>query len=148
MNLSTHVIYTDLSKAFDSISHPKLISVLNSYRINSIVVNWLENFLAGRSQQVVINSIVSDPLSVHSGVVQGSIIGPLMFLIYINDITSQVEHLQGNGGIALFADDTKFFSTDPSVLQEALVEMQEWFSSRQLTIADQKCFHLQIANLI
>ena len=143
-NFSTHVIYTDLSKAFDSISHPKLISVLRSYRINPSIINWLENFLMGRSQQVVINSILSSPLSVHSGVVQGSIIGPLLFLIYINDITSQVERLHGNGGIALFADDTKFFSTNPEVLRDSLVDMQEWFSNRQLTIANQKCFHLEI----
>ena len=144
-NCATHVIYTDLAKAFDSISHPKLLSVLESYGLSPQVIRWIDSFLQDRTQKVVIKSSYSNLLPVDSGVVQGSILGPLMFLIYINEIDSQVTQLERNGGIALFADDTKVYSTDPIQLQNSLDQMQEWFSSRQLVVAPHKCFHLQIS---
>ena len=140
----THVIYTDISKAFDSVSHTKLLLVLKSYGINSSVVSWLGNFLSERSQQVVINDKLSSPLSVFSGVPQGSIIGPLMFLIYINDIAELGSSLGENGGISLFADDTKIYSPDQNNLQSTLDQVSTWLSSRQLQLALHKCFSLTI----
>ena len=138
----THIIYTDISKAFDSVSHSKLLLVLKSYGINSSVISWIKNFLSERSQQVVINSEVSSPLAVFSGVPQGSIIGPLMFLIYINDIAEFSSSLGENGGVSLFADDTKIFSPDPNKLQTVLDQMNSWLSSRQLDLAPHKCYSL------
>ena len=67
-----------------------------------------------------------------------------MFLIYINDITSQVSNIQDAGGIAPFADDTKVYSTRGDILQSSLNIMEEWFDKRQLVVAPHKCFHLQI----
>ena len=82
--------------------------------------------------------------NVHSGVPQGSIIGPLLFLIYINDITDCATSLGGEGGISLFADDTKLYSTNPIKLQHSLTQMDDWLLNRQLKLAPDKCLLLSI----
>lgn len=143
-NKPTHVIYTDISKAFDSVSHTKLLLVLDSYGLHPTVINWIGNFLSDRNQQVIINDQLSSPLTVFSGVPQGSIIGPLLFLIYINDIAEFGNSLGENGGISLFADDTKVYSHDPQKLQPALDRVTTWLKSRQLQLAPHKCFSLTI----
>ena len=144
-NNSTHVLYTDISKAFDSVVHRKLISILKSYGINPELVCWLANFLNDREQMVVINDTFSSPCKISSGIPQGSIIGPLLFLIYLNDIDVCTAPLGDSGGLSLFADDAKFYSTDPIRLQNSLDLLEGWLKNRQLKLATNKCFVLNVS---
>ena len=84
------------------------------------------------------------PQAVTSGVPQGSVIGPLLFNVYINDLTSKCLFTINRSDIYLYADDTKLFSSDPSELQTNLNIVECFTSSRQLTLAPSKCQHLAI----
>ena len=141
---TTDIIYTDIRKAFDSVSHPKLINTLQQYKLHPLVIDWIKNFLAGRTQQVALNSSLSSPVDVLSGVPQGSIIGPLLFIIYFNDVQESAAALDDTGNIMLFADDAKVFSTVPASLQQCLNSLESWLQSRQLNLASEKCFLLKI----
>ena len=143
-NQTMDIIYTDIRKAFDSVSHAKLIRTLYQYKLHPFVINWLRNFLYNRTQQVVLNSTLSSSIHAFSGVPQGSIIGPLMFIIYFNDITQSTAALGDSGDIMLFADDAKIFSTVPHYLKESLSSLDLWLKSRQLQLASEKCFLLKI----
>ena len=142
-NTIEYVTYTDISKAFDTVSHHKLIVVLRSFGINTFVTDWIENFLTNRTQVVRINKSVSHPLPILSGVPQGSVLGPLLFILFINDII-QIIQLQHNTNFALFADDTKIFSTNPSKLQSCLNSFSDTITTLSLNLAAQKCFLLPI----
>ena len=139
----TSVLYTDFKKAFDSVNHRFLIHVLHSSGLNSQVVNWLKNFLTDRQQIVCINNSMSTPLTVLSGVPQGSVIGPFLFLLFINGITDP-SLLSPSVSIRLFADDSKLFSTDPHDLQIAINKTNSWLSQRQLLLAPHKCVVLKL----
>ena len=142
--ISTQVVYTDIQKAFDSVSHSKLMLILKSYGINIFVLNWIKNFLSNRSQQVIVGSQLSSPCKIASGVPQGSIIGPLLFLIFINPINSCSTPLGSSGSLTLFADDAKVYGTDPNKLQSSLDELSIWLKNHQLTLATHKCAVLHI----
>ena len=135
----SNVVYTDITKAFDSVSHSKLLKVLEDFKITSSVIDWIRNFLKNRNQRVVVNSTVSSSRKVFSGVPQGSVIGPLLFVIYINDITKCTSSLEGVGNVALFADDMKVYSTKTENLQVSLNHICTWLRERQLTLAPHKC---------
>ena len=137
------VTYTDISKAFDSVSHSKLIKVLQSFGISSALTDWIRNFLTDRTQTVRINDSFSSPLPILSGVPQGSVLGPLLFVLFINDIVQLVE-LQCNANFALFADDAKIFTTDTDDLQSSLLCFDEVLTNFQLKLAPHKCFVLPI----
>ena len=138
------VLYTDISKAFDSVCHVLLIKTLHQYGINYSVVCWLENFLKDRYQQVCIGNCVSQPLQVFSGVPQGSVIGPLLFLMFINGITSSVLSPNSLVNISMFADDTKIFSTNCECMQGSINHMNGWVQDHKLKLAIHKCFILNI----
>ena len=145
-NLETNIIYTDVSKAFDTVSHQKLITTLKAFKIDPFVVEWIENFLTGRTQQVVINECLSAPAEIYSGVPQGSVLGPCIFNIFYNDIVEDcVGPIQDTGNISLFADDMKLFSTETPNLQSSLNLVNEWTISRQLNLAPAKCVSLKIS---
>ena len=97
----TCLVFLDVSKAFDKVWHKGLLFKLRQLGIAGTLYDWIEHYLTGRSQKVVINGISSSLRNLQTGVPQGSILGPLLFLIYINDI---INDLQCN--VNLFADDT------------------------------------------
>ena len=106
-NEFTKVVYTDIQKAFDSVSHKRLLKILNQYGLHESLIDWFDNFLNNRSQRVFINNKLSDSLKIYSRVPQGGVVGPLLFLIYTNDICSNIDI---KSELSLFADDAKIFS--------------------------------------
>ena len=108
----------DFSMAFDKVAHSRLLYKLNYYGVRGNLLTWLSSFLHGRSQQVVVDGAKSPACKVTSGVPQGSVLGPTLFLIYINDIVLNVK-----SEIRLFADDILLYRTiknpnDHEILQE------------------------------
>ena len=99
------VIYFDFQKAFDKVPHQRLILKLKSHGMGNSIINWIEQWLTDRRQRVVVDGEVSNWKSVLSGVPQGSVLGPILFLVYINDLEEGVI-----GKILKFADDTKLLS--------------------------------------
>ena len=98
-----HPVYMDFEKAFDKVPHRRLISKLHSYGVNSNIISWITDFLGKRRFRVVVNGIYSSWHYVVSGIPQGSILGPLLFIIYINDLPEYCSDLY------IYADDTKLF---------------------------------------
>ena len=95
------IILLDFSKAFDKVSHSKLIWKLHQCGIHGHVLSWIRAFLGSRALRVVIDGEESDSIPVTSGVPQGSVLGPILFLVYINDLPNEVR-----SQVRLFADDT------------------------------------------
>lgn len=135
------VVYIDFSKAFDSVCHAKLIHKLRGYGIDGYLILWLQAFLSNRTQQVCVGDSFSASVAVSSGVPQGSVLGPLMFLLYINDLPDKIpESIK----IKLFADDVKIYSElsrpfSPGGLQSCLNLLQEWCFLWQMSINADKC---------
>jgi hypothetical protein len=134
------MIYLDFSKAFDSVSHKLLVHKLQSFGIHSDLLNWFSAYLSGREQRVVVEGIQSDWLPVISGVPQGSILGPLLFLLYINDMPSVAQHTS----LALFADDSKCYKkishiSDCVQLQNDIDALFEWSQKWDLKFHPSKC---------
>ena len=102
----TDLILLDFSKALDKVSHEKLALKLHDYGIRGPALKWVKGFLDNRHQSVIVNGSSSEPILVSSGVPQGSVLGPLLFLIYINDLPMNV-----NFKVRLFADDAALYLT-------------------------------------
>ena len=98
------VIYLDFQKAFDKVPHQRLLIKLKSHGMGVNIVTWIQNWLTDRRQRVSVEGETSAWTAVHSGVPQGSVLGPLLFLVYINDLEDGVA-----SNILKFADDTKIF---------------------------------------
>jgi hypothetical protein len=113
-------IFLDLSKAFDTLNHTILLSKLNFYGIQNTELLWFKSYLSGRTQLVEINNVTSDVLEISTGVPQGSILGPLLFIIYMNDICNASNLFK----FVLFADDTNL-STSLSSTNQTLENFSE-----------------------
>jgi exonuclease III len=137
----TDVIYFDLSKAFDSVPHSFLIHKLKSFGIGGSLLAWFSDYLTNRVQRVLINGAASEWLPVTSGVPQGSILGPLLFLLYINDLPSV---LSDDTLCAIFADDTKIYRhinshMDLEILQRDINNALNWSQKWGLNFNQSKC---------
>jgi hypothetical protein len=144
-NKPVDVAYLDLAKAFDSVSHAKLIHKLKSYGIRGSLLMWIESFLSNRQQRVIVENSKSNPIQVISGVPQGTILGPLLFIIYINDVVDVVQFSK----VKLYADDSKVYSQiesdiDSARLQEDLDSIAFWANKWQLKLSIAKCSILHI----
>ena len=133
--------YIDFARAFDSISHCKLLCKLISHGISGNLLFWIEAFITNCSQCVRVGSTLSSFCPVSSGIVQGSVLGPALFNLFINDIT---DNLGDNINVKLFADDVKLYSemsthASASTFQEHLNHIHKWSIDWQLAISLSKC---------
>lgn len=140
----TDIIYMDFAKAFDSVAHQRLLYKLSHYGINGHIKNWIAAFLKDRRQRVVLRNGVSEWNKVISGVPQGSILGPILFIIFVNDLPSSVVSTA-----KLFADDTKLYRQIISVsdcdnLQDDLNTLSAWSKLWLLKFNALKCIVLKI----
>ena len=136
------VIFLDFQKAFDTVPHQRLLKKLNHYGIRGNIYNWLDIWLKQRKQRVVVSGYRSNFASVKSGVPQGTVLGPLMFLIYINDIRSGV-----SSNLRLFADDCILYRVieydhDLNSLQSDLDLIVKWTQLWQMSLNIRKCASL------
>ena len=134
----------DFQKACDKVPHKRLIGKLHSYGINTHIVNWLEAFLSNRKQKVVVNGAESIWYNVISEIPQGSVIGPLLFIIYINYMPKSI-----SSEIYLF---TKIFRhiqnrDDHIILQHDLDKLTEWSNKWLLKFHPDKCKHMTTYDL-
>ena len=133
---SVDVVYFDYQKAFDSVSHPKLLQKIQCYGITNNLLLSLSDFLLNRTQRVRVNEILSEPRPVP----QGSVLGPTLFLIFINDIVDNIT--KASVSTKLFADDIKLYAYSESNqhLQDAITELTHWSDRWQLRLTSDKCF--------
>ena len=143
-HLTTDTIYFDFQKAFDSVPHERLKIKLHQCGIRDPILNWISSFLSERQQRVVVNDVLSQWEKVTSGVPQGSVLGPILFIIFINDIHEGI-----NSCIKLYADDTKLFrvikdDNDPKTLQDDIYRLSSWAEKWQLKFHPEKCKILHV----
>ena len=139
--VQTEMIMLDFSKAFDKVSHIKLISVLKSYKINQTIIRWIHRLLKTRTQQTVVDNHFSTSIRVRSGVIQGSVLGPLLFNIYLNSLLIRLNENEYVKVFA-FADDLKLISSSPRHLQQALYLVEEWCNLFKLQLNPTKSEHI------
>ena len=137
-------IYLDFKKAFDSVPHERLLTKLHGYGIRGNIFNWVRDFLSNRSQYVTINDQSSTSSEVTSGVPQGSVLGPTLFIYFINDLPTLVSVF-----LNIFADDTKIYYPirsllDRDVLQQTIDCLVEWSKIWQLEFNGGKCKVLHV----
>ncbi len=143
------LVFLDVSKAFDKVYHPALLQKLKTMGVSGNLLTWISSYLSDRKQKVVINGVKSDPKSINASVPQGSILGPLLFLVYVNDIVDDLETLP-----YLFADDTSLFSTiDPKNTVETfnkinndLEKLAHWSAQWRVTFNAAKTVYMIISN--
>ena len=143
------IIYLDFQKAFDKVPHQRLLLKLKAHGIGDSITDWIEQWLTDRRQRVVVDGEVSNWKSVLSGVPQGSVLGPILFLIYINDLDDSI-----TSNVLKFADDTKLFRKvntdgDKQHLQNDLDRLVKWSEKWQMlfNFGKCKCLHTGHRNL-
>ena len=134
--LITASVFLDFSKAFDTVDHAILLCKLKSFGLDNNSLNWFESYLTNRQQKTSINNTLSSSLPVSVGVPQGSILGPLLFIIYINDMPNFVKHCK----IILYADDTLLYYSSNSIkdielcVNEDIHSICKWLDENLLTL--------------
>ena len=145
-NLQTDIIILDFSKAFDTVPHDKLLHKLENYGIRGPLLTWIRSFLCSRLMSVVVEGETSQEATVDSGVPQGTVLGPLLFLCHINDLPECV-----SSQVRLFADDCLLYRPirslqDQITLQQDLSHLETWASNWGMRFNAKKCYVLSIKN--
>ena len=140
------ILYLDFAKAFDKVPHQRLLAKIRAHGIKGNISEWIASWLKGRTQRTVLNGSASDWEDVLSGVPQGSVLGPLLFLIFINDLDKAVPSIKY---ISKFADDSKLghpvpTASDGDELQEAINNLQNWADQWGMKFNTSKCHILHI----
>ena len=142
------IIFFDYKKAFDSVPHGPLMEKLCSIGLNEHILRWIWNYLSSRLQQVAVNGSVSSTIPVRSGVPQGSVLGPLLFIIYVNDLT--LLPLADGSNLSLFADDVILYRpisvlSDYFKIQCDITAIEHWSDSNFLSLNPQKCKYMIVS---
>ena len=138
--LNTGAVFIDLRKAFDTVDHTLLIRKLKHIGLSEAVINWFSSYLSLRTAVTSINNITSSPKPVTVGVPQGSILGPLLFLIFINELPQCLKHCKS----ILYADDTLIYYTARTEtelqdkINEDLNSLYQWLNNNLLTLNYEK----------
>ena len=140
------VIFCDFQKAFDTVPHNRLLELLRHYGITDPVLAWIEDFLRNRNQSVSVNGCKSKYFRVTSGVPQGSVLGPLLFIIFINSLIEKINSPE----MLLYADDVKIFKAISShecteLLQQHLDKMYDWTCYSLLRFHPDKCVTMRLS---
>ena len=139
------ILFLDFAKAFDSVPHKRLLMKLKAYGISEQIVAWVRAFLSSRRQRVIRGENISEWVEVSSGVPQGSIIGPILFVLYINDLPDSLESM-----VKIFADDSKLLSkvnksknldknNNVNLIQNDLDKIAKWSQKWLLNLNERKC---------
>ena len=141
------IFFLDLQKAFDKVPHNKLLLKVHNIGIRGKLLGWITDWLKGRKQRVVLEGDKSDWIEVCSGVPQGSVLGPILFIIYINDIDDKIMNK-----IWKFADDTKILGkvktdNDREIIKNDIIKFMEWSEMWQMPFNVKKCKVMHIGNL-
>ena len=139
------LIILDFSKAFDRVPHKRLLKKMDHYGVRGSTYKWIQAFLTDRAQQVQVEGATSDSITVISGVPQGTVLGPLLFLLFINDLPDCVQ-----SSTRLFADDCILYrrirnDKDAEILQEDLNQLAEWEKKWGMAFHPDKCSTLRIS---
>ena len=145
-NKQVDIAILDFSKAFDTVPHNKLLYKLEKYGITGSTLTWLKTFLTQRTMRVVLDGVASEPTTVDSGVPQGTVLGPILFLCHINDLPSTV-----SSQVRLFADDCLLYREintfkDHLSLQKDLKSLEEWADTWGMRFNATKCYILSTRN--
>ena len=137
-------IYLDFQKAFDTVPHRRLIGKLEAYGIVGPILDWIKDYLSGRTHLVIVNGTKSKEAPVISGIPQGTVLGPLLFVLYINDL---LDNVTSHG--FLYADDTKIFrqistQKDSEKLQNDIENLEDWSNKWLLRFHPDKCHVLTL----
>lgn len=141
-NQQTDCIFLDFSKAFDRVAHGRLFTKLSTFCHDFLTISWLRNFISFRQQFTVVNGLSSLLSDVTSGVPQGSVLGPLLFLIYINDLP-----YKNSSRLRLFADNCVVYQkitsdTDHLILQNDLNTIVDWCKNWHMILSPTKCKYM------
>ena len=147
-NLQTDIAILDFSKAFDTVPHDRLLHKLDAYGIRGDLLLWTENFLCSRKMRVVVDGVFSSETDVISGVPQGTVLGPILFLVMINDLPDSVR-----SKVRLFADDCVLYNIIKSIedclsIQQDLKSLEKWAEDRGMRFNAKKCYIMSLRKKI